>query len=326
MAYTGIKLSVVVPAYNSEKFILECLDSIRAQEIDGYECIVVDDGSTDNTGKICDGYAKKNPQFKVIHQKNAGVSTARNKGIEAALGEFITFVDADDLVALGAYKKALQRIKEESCDVYSFGIADYKGTADISLYDFKEEEFQDMFIKYPVYMNHVCNKIFKKELLEKNGILFDPEIRTSEDLLVSYKALALSKKTIYANEPDYLYRDNEFSVTHIYMNITTKRFRSDENAAVVKNLLDFSKKHKTKAKKLAKYLELRDALSYIVDYSPFSVKDYKSYAPGIKIWTYSFVPVYIFVTVAMSLNLSFLVHLFHILQGAKRRLKKAEKK
>ena len=326
MASTGIELSVVVPAYNGEKFILECLESVRAQGIDDYECIVVDDGSTDNTGKICDGYAKKNPQFKVIHQKNAGVSTARNKGIENARGEFITFVDADDLVALGAYKKALQRIKEENCDMYCFGIADYRGTSNVSLYGFNEEEFQDMFIKYPVYMNHVCNKIFKTELLKKNNILFATEIRTSEDLLVSYKALALSKKTIYTNEPDYLYRDNELSVTHIYMNITTKRFRSDENAAVVKNLLDFSKKYKIKAKKLTKYLELRDALSYIVNYSPFSVKDYKLYAPGIKIWTYSFAPIYIFVTTAMSLNLFFLVHLFHILQGTKRRLKKAVRK
>ena len=89
-------ISVIVPVYKVEKYIRCCLDSIVTQTFADWECILIDDGSPDNSGKICDEYAEKDGRFRVIHQKNAGVSAARNAGLNVAKGAWITFVDSDD--------------------------------------------------------------------------------------------------------------------------------------------------------------------------------------------------------------------------------------
>lgn len=90
------KISVIVPVYNCEKYITRCLDSILSQTFQNFECIVVDDGSTDGSSTICDKYAEQDARFTVIHQKNGGVSAARNAGIDACKGEWLAFVDSDD--------------------------------------------------------------------------------------------------------------------------------------------------------------------------------------------------------------------------------------
>ena len=316
----SIKLSIIVPAYNNEKYLIECLDSIKNQNLENYECIIIDDGSKDNTGKICDEYVSKNPQFTVIHQENSGVSSARNKGIDSATGDYITFVDSDDLISADTYKNAIDTIIQKECDVYCFGVAKYTNNKDISLYDFKTDNLQKMYMKYPVYMNSVCNKVFNLKLLRENNIHFDSEIITSEDLLVSFKALSLSKKTVFTNNPDYLYRDNENSVTHLYCNITSKEARSKEVAAITQNLQSFYENHDVKAKELINYLQLRDALSYIEDYDFFYPKEYKKYAAGIKLWTFDFSIKRFYFSFMMSFNLIFMVYFFHFLQGIKKKL------
>ncbi len=93
-----IFFSIIVPVYNVEKYLRECLDSISLLKTVTWETILVDDGSTDTSGQICDEYAKQDSRFRVIHQKNAGVSAARNAGLDAAKGEWIWFVDSDDIV------------------------------------------------------------------------------------------------------------------------------------------------------------------------------------------------------------------------------------
>ena len=94
------KISVIVPVYKVEAYLQECVDSILAQTFEDFELILVDDGSPDNCGAICDAYAGKDSRVKVIHQENQGLSGARNTGIEASKGEFLTFVDSDDMVKL----------------------------------------------------------------------------------------------------------------------------------------------------------------------------------------------------------------------------------
>ncbi len=314
-----LKLTIVVPAYNNEKYVIDCLDSIKAQTLQNYECIIVDDGSKDNTGTICDKYASDNPQFTVIHQENSGVSAARNAGLQAATGDFITFVDSDDLIANNTYLHAMQTIELENCDAYCFGIARY--TKDITpvLYDFKTSDLQKMYMDYPVYMNSVCNKIFRLQLLREYDIQFDSKIITSEDLMVSFKALSVAKKVIYTNRPEYLYRDNENSVTHLYRNITTKQSRSDENAAICQNLTLFYKKYKVNGKKLINFLQLRDALGYIEEYDFFYPKEYKKYASGIKIWPITYSKKYFYLSFMMSFHLYLFVYLYHFFQGCKKR-------
>ena len=91
-------MSIIIPVYNSEKALRRCLDSILAQTMTDYECLLIDDGSTDSSGRICDEYAAKDERFRVFHKENGGVSSARNVGLDNAKGEWITFVDSDDSV------------------------------------------------------------------------------------------------------------------------------------------------------------------------------------------------------------------------------------
>ena len=114
-------VSVIIPAYNIEDYIGRCLDSIISQTYKNLEIIVVDDGSRDHTGEILDNYAKKDRRIKVIHKENGGVSSARNKGIEAAEGDYIGFIDGDDLIESEMYKTLVDLLEEENADIAHCG-------------------------------------------------------------------------------------------------------------------------------------------------------------------------------------------------------------
>ena len=114
-------VSVIIPAYNIEDYIGRCLDSIISQTYKNLEIIVVDDGSRDHTGEILDNYAKKDRRIKVIHKENGGVSSARNKGIEAAEGDYIGFIDGDDLIEPEMYKTLVDLLEEENADIAHCG-------------------------------------------------------------------------------------------------------------------------------------------------------------------------------------------------------------
>lgn len=99
-----MSISIIVPVYNTEKYLSACLDSILTQSFTDFELLLVDDGSTDKSGEICDEYAQKDSRIRVFHKENGGVSSARNLGIEEAVGDYLHFVDADDIVLSGAYE------------------------------------------------------------------------------------------------------------------------------------------------------------------------------------------------------------------------------
>src|SRR4051794_4889210 len=113
------KISIVVPVYKVEKYIKRCVDSILAQTYQDFELILVDDGSPDNCGKICDSLAKQDKRIKVIHKENGGLSTARNAGIDVAVGEYIGFVDSDDWVTKDMFEYLLNLIEDNECDISS---------------------------------------------------------------------------------------------------------------------------------------------------------------------------------------------------------------
>nr|WP_288603766.1 glycosyltransferase family 2 protein [uncultured Treponema sp.] len=113
----------MVPVYNVEKYIRRCLDSIKGQSLPDFECILIDDGSPDNSPVICDEYAKKDNRIKVIHKVNGGVSSARNAGLDAAKGEWVCFVDSDDWVE-NNYLQELENKNEGNCDLVFFNIVD----------------------------------------------------------------------------------------------------------------------------------------------------------------------------------------------------------
>ena len=110
-------ISVIIPVYNVEKYLRRCLDSVIAQTYQNLEIICVDDGSIDDSGKICDQYAVRDARIKVIHQENQGLSAARNRGLDAAEGEYIAFVDSDDYILEDMYKKMLDKLLDYSVDL-----------------------------------------------------------------------------------------------------------------------------------------------------------------------------------------------------------------
>lgn len=116
------KISVILPCYNVSNYIRRGLDSILAQTLQEWEAILVDDGATDNTGKICDEYAEKDSRFHVIHTKNQGVSKARNTGMEHAHGELLAFVDPDDWIEVDCFSKCYETYKQYDCDLVNFGV------------------------------------------------------------------------------------------------------------------------------------------------------------------------------------------------------------
>ena len=118
-------VSVIVPVYKVEKYLSKCLDSIVNQTYKNLEIILVDDGSPDNSGKICDEYAQKDSRIKVIHKENGGLSSARNAGLDIATGEYIAFADSDDSVHLDFVEKLYRAIKEENADIACCSVEDF---------------------------------------------------------------------------------------------------------------------------------------------------------------------------------------------------------
>ena len=111
------KLSVIVPVYNTEKYLRECVDSILAQTFTDFELILVDDGSTDGSGAICDEYAGKDSRIRVIHQENGGATLARRSGVRIAQGEYVAFVDSDDWIAQHIYQNMMEKAETCGADV-----------------------------------------------------------------------------------------------------------------------------------------------------------------------------------------------------------------
>ena len=146
------KVSIVVPIYNVEKYLEQCIDSIINQTLKDIEIILVDDGSPDNCPQICDDYAKKDSRIKVVHKKNGGLSSARNAGIEVATGDYIGFVDSDDYIELDMYEKMYSIAIENNVD---FVMSDYYRVSDggkvIATLDMDEGIYEKNKIKRDIF-------------------------------------------------------------------------------------------------------------------------------------------------------------------------------
>lgn len=166
------KISIIVPVYNSEKYLSKCLDSLVNQTLQDIEIIIINDGSTDNSQNIIDNYIKKHPtKIKNFFQQNSGQASARNFGIKNAKGEFIAFVDSDDYLELDAYEKAYTFAMQNNFDIVSFNF--WEETVD-NKYKSSYRKFTDVEpdIKYVLNETSPCNKIIKTNLFIKNNIKF----------------------------------------------------------------------------------------------------------------------------------------------------------
>lgn len=196
-------ISLIIPVYNVEQYLRRCLDSVQAQTFDEFEAILVDDGSTDNSGAICDAYVRSDHRFTVIHQPNAGVSAARNAGLHAAQGKFIGFVDADDEI-LPKCLELLYAAFAEDVDLVSGSFIQYKN--DVLVPETKESKnrklTRDQFIKkMSHYKEHntsryLWTKLFFSSIIKSNHLQFDPSLTYREDSVFLYDYLFHCDKSV----------------------------------------------------------------------------------------------------------------------------------
>ncbi len=225
------KVSAVVPVYNVPKeYLSRCVDSLINQSLKEIEIILVDDGTPNTSGKICDEYAKKDNRIKVIHQKNKGLCGARNTGVKNAIGEWISFVDGDDWIEKDAYENLYQLGTKNKVDAVMFGyVKDYPSKSiimqydkyfeDKKIYQTKEElmYLQKMVLNYNASFSAVYTKFIKRSFIEKNNICHDEELRQgAEGIEFNIRLFDSVKKAIFINVPFYHYIYNDESITTVH--------------------------------------------------------------------------------------------------------------
>lgn len=211
-----VKVSIVIPVYNVEKYLRECLDSILNQTLKEFEVILVDDGSPDNSGIICDEYANRDSRFKVIHKINAGVSAARNTGLKEAKGKWVTFIDSDDFVEKTFLENLYQPITEGlKVDFVQGGCVNYKNGEVESIeqqYDYFYSTDSEALLNR--FRGLAVSKLLKTNIIAENNIVFDEKMRIAEDMVFTLDYIKHVSSYVFVPEIGYYYRrDNVSSAT-----------------------------------------------------------------------------------------------------------------
>lgn len=223
-----MQFSVIVPVYNVEKYLPKCLDSILGQDFQDFELLVVDDGSTDSSGAICDDYALRDSRIRVFHQKNQGLSGARNTGLDHANGTWIVFVDSDDYVAPELLTMLHKNILKKSADMYSYNAVRIceDGSEQVQYMMFSpkyrfhdlhsEPDKQSFFFRHFLLYEYgweAWNRIYKREIIEVNHLRFvsTKEI-FAEDMLFAIQYLFRAESVVQIMDILYFYRIRENSL------------------------------------------------------------------------------------------------------------------
>ena len=226
------EISIIVPVYNVEEYLSRCIDSILNQTFTAFELILVDDGSTDNSGLICDEYKKIDSRIKVIHKENGGLSSARNSGLNIASGEYVAFVDSDDLIDRNMIELMINCANNNDADIVSCSYIEFKnemklfGINNNNNNKYKERSFSNLeaLENYLLEYNDinrkidtvVWNKIYRKKLFK--DVCF-PVGKIYEDGYVTYKLLYKANKVIYLDVPLYFYFKRENSISNSMFSI-----------------------------------------------------------------------------------------------------------
>ena len=211
-------LSVIVPVYNVEAYLPRCVDSILRQSYDNLEVILVDDGSRDGSGRICDEYAAGDPRVKVIHKENGGLSSARNAGLDTAAGEYLTFVDSDDWIEPDAYGPMIALLEESGAALVCGGRYDVDGKTGektLGLCPKKTERISGQEMAGRLFLwdgcdSSACDKLYRRRLFESFRY---PEGKVCEDVCVTYRILLEAGTVVLWNRPFYNYYHRPDSIT-----------------------------------------------------------------------------------------------------------------
>lgn len=218
-------LSVIVPIYNVEKYVVKCIKSIIDQTYTNLQVILVDDGSTDKSGIICDKLSRMDNRIQVVHKKNGGLSSARNCGIDFARGKYICFIDSDDWIDINMFKNLINCMEANNADIVVCNYLEtdnenynYKNSEKYKVCEFTNIEAMNCLYEkdYSRQMVVVWNKIYKRDLF--NEVRF-PNGKIHEDEFVNYRLYYYSNKVVYMSSVYYYYRINMNSITHCKYNV-----------------------------------------------------------------------------------------------------------
>jgi glycosyltransferase involved in cell wall biosynthesis len=214
-------ISIIIPVYNVEKHLTHCINSVLSQSFTAFECILINDGSSDKSSLICDEYVKKDSRINVIHKVNGGASSARNAGLDIAQGEWITFIDSDDWVEENYLLLLYKNVIENNCDMSICGYKSINGK--VGLLD-KNKPFPLMFFnqisakktlfEHKYFGTATWCKLVKKQIIFDNNIRFDNKIEVCEDGLFWFQIIDKLQKIVYDSTPCYNYLIHENSITN----------------------------------------------------------------------------------------------------------------
>lgn len=274
-------ISIIIPVYNCESYIEDLLVDIQKQSYMQYEVILIDDGSSDRSGEICDYFCEKDFRFKVIHIANGGVSNARNLGILKATGEYIRFLDSDDRISDDSLKKMLESAESPDIDLV---IGKFYSDREVwqseleGVYD-KQSLYLD-FSKYSFsfYYGVVWNKLYKREIIMKHNIRFDTEISMCEDALFNFEYFRYINKAYYIKDEIYFYFNRENSLV--------SKVTNEDNELIEKKcirvLIDFLEHEEIEDEEVKENMMTYLAYRYHMAYCRICTPNTGKYLNGIK--------------------------------------------
>ncbi len=262
-------ISVIIPVYRTEKYLRKCVDSVLAQTYANLEIILVDNGSPDRCGQICDEYAQKDKRIRVIHQTNQGVSAARNAGLEIATGEYIAFVDSDDYIEPDMYEYLYGLIIKDNTSMSMCNICQDEG------YHTKKQTEQpyvlisalDIF-EYGSIWGYVWNKLYRRNFI--SDWRFNTDTSYWEDGFFNFELIKTNASVALGNQAKYHYRYNQNS------NALTKNFQSNylKKIVLMDECLKYAKQHKmTIFYKRAADAQLMNAIKWLYQIACSNVED-----------------------------------------------------
>ena len=223
------KISVIVPVYNTEKYLRKTVDSLLNQTYKDLEILLIDDGSCDNSGKICEEYAQTDSRIKVVHQENQGLSAVRNRGIELATGEYLCFVDSDDFVETDTYEVFNNIIEKEKVDFINGGIRVFENNQEFIGVDYRIDpnrvinraEIIDYLSNFKIqYASMVLSKVIRRDFLLAHNIRCISGLKIQEDFVFVLEMLLKADTIYFVDKYFYNYVKRTDS-------LTTKRYRKD---------------------------------------------------------------------------------------------------
>lgn len=231
-------VSIIVPVYKVEKYLHRCVDSLLAQAFQDFEVLLVDDGSPDRSGEICDEYAKKDSRVRVFHKENGGVSSARNIGLDNMRGEYVTFIDADDWIDIDCLEKGYSILRRYNLDIlqYSYRKISEEDESIISVHIYECDLMNRIeFIKQDHYLVCVWGNFIRTAIVENHHLRFDESLHLAEDQIFIMTTISLSDRIAQTSNIYYNYFQNSSSATH--------NSKAEDIVESSKALLKFGKKN-----------------------------------------------------------------------------------